>query len=142
MKEVSAGGVVFYQGETTEFLMILDHCHKWTFPKGKVEKGETYQEAAIREIREETGIDGNIIKSLDKVYYEYYHPIHGKVEKEVYYFLVEAKNYHLKVQESEINRAKWVSLQEAWETQKTSGYDNNLSIMKQALKELGYQNFK
>ncbi|TCS83739.1 NUDIX hydrolase [Tepidibacillus fermentans] len=142
MKEVSAGGVVFFRGETTQLLMIVDRCHKWTLPKGKVEKGESYSETAIREIQEETGIEGEIVKPLEKVYYEYYHPVHGKVEKEVYYYLVEAKNYLLKVQESEINQAKWLSLEEAWEKQKNSGYDNNLSIMKQALRELGYENLQ
>ncbi|WP_339063747.1 NUDIX domain-containing protein [Tepidibacillus marianensis] len=141
MKEVSAGGVVYYRGDTTQLLMIVDRCHKWTLPKGKIEKGETYSETAIREVWEETGIDGKIVKPLDKVYYEYYHPVHGRVEKEVHYYLIEATNYQLKVQESEINEAEWISLDEAWKKQTSAGYDNNLIIMKQALKELGYQDF-
>jgi len=141
MKEVSAGGVVFYRGETIQLLMIVDRCHKWTLPKGKIEDGETYSETAIREVWEETGINGRIVKALDKVYYEYYHPVHGKVEKEVHYYLIEAENNQLKIQESEINEAEWMSLEEAWKRQTSAGYENNLMIMKKALKELEFQDF-
>ncbi|GBF10131.1 NUDIX domain-containing protein [Tepidibacillus infernus] len=142
MKEVSAGGVVFFEADHhIELLLIQDRCQRWTLPKGKQEEGETFAETALREIAEETGIEGTIVKPLDKVYYEYYHPSNGKIEKEVHYYLVKTTSKELKVQVSEINAAEWFSLEEAWERQKISGYDNNLLVIKMALEELGFNQF-
>ncbi len=142
MKEISAGGVVYVKdNNTTRILLILDRCQKWTLPKGKIEDGETYSETALREIEEETGIKGRIIKPLDKVYYEYYHPTNEKIEKEVHYYLVEADSTSIHVQVSEINSAEWFTLEDAWQKQQTAGYENNLKVMKQSLKELGLIKF-
>ncbi|OEF96945.1 NTP pyrophosphohydrolase [Vulcanibacillus modesticaldus] len=142
MKEVSAGGVVYYQeNDEIKVLMIEDIYHKWTLPKGKREEGETYKQTAIREILEETGIKGEVVKPLDKVYYEYYHSSFDKVEKEVHYYLVKALSNQIKVQTSEISSARWLSLEDAWEKQKTSGYENNLFVLKKALQELGFNKF-
>ena len=140
MKEISAGGVVYYQeGDQALVLMIEDKCHRWTLPKGKIEDGETYAETAIREVEEETGIIGKVIKPLEKVYYEYYHPVHNKIEKDVYFYLIEASTKKVSVQLEEINAAEWLSLHDAWERQVKFGYDNNHELMKAALKFLGYE---
>lgn len=139
MKEISAGGVVYnIENGLIKILMIEDRCNKWTLPKGKNEDGETYEETAIREILEETGINGKIIKFLDKVKYEYYHPSANKIEKEVYFYLVEAYSEQIQVQFSEINSAHWLTLEEAWHKQRTYGYDNNLNVIKQALKNFEF----
>jgi len=140
LKEISAGGVVYnIENGLIKILMIEDRCSKWTLPKGKNELGETYEETAIREILEETGIRGKIIKFLDKVKYEYYHPTINKIEKEVYFYLVEAYSDQIQVQLSEINSAYWLTLEEAWDKQKTYGYDNNLNVIKQALESFGFK---
>lgn len=140
MKEISAGGVVYFKDdEGIKILMIEDKSNRWTLPKGKNEEGETYKETAIREIREETGIIGEIVTSLDNVYYEYYHPIYNKVEKEVYFYLVKATSKEINVQLSEINSAQWLNLDEAWHNQLHYGYDNNHNVIKKALEELGFK---
>ncbi len=55
--EVSAGGLVYkYTPEGLYFAMLRDSFGKWTFPKGHVRKGETYDAAAAREIGEEMGV--------------------------------------------------------------------------------------
>ena len=73
-----------------KFLLIEDRYSRWTLPKGKREKGETNEETALREIREETGVSGRILRPLTTVHYRYFHPDFGDVEKEVHYYLVEA----------------------------------------------------
>lgn len=140
LKEVSAGGVVYYEeNNQLSILLIEDRSHKLTLPKGKSEEGETIEETALREIKEETGIEGEIIKPLDKVYYEYYHPIYNKVEKEVHFYLVKALTNEISVQLSEINSAAWYSLEDTWRKQQDLGYENNLNILKMALVELGFK---
>lgn len=63
LEEISAGGVVFRKiGNKTEFL-IGKHSgyHKWVLPKGLVEKGESREEAAVREVEEEVGVNARIV---------------------------------------------------------------------------------
>lgn len=137
MKEISAGGIIFFEdnkNKNIEVLMIEDKCHKWTFPKGKVEEGETYQQTALREILEETGINGKVVKPLDKVSYCYSHSLNDRVEKEVYFYLVKTISQDVTVQKSEINSAKWFGLKEIQQMQKDYGYDNNLEVLKKLLK--------
>ena len=61
--------------------MIEDRYHRVTIPKGKQEKGETLAETALREIEEETGIQGEIVKPLSTVHYTYTDPERGQLIK-------------------------------------------------------------
>jgi len=109
LREFSAGGVVFRRVKgQIEIALILDPYDKWTFPKGRIEKGEKPEIAAAREVGEEIGVlNLKPVKLVDKIDYWYkrdkitYH-------KFVYFFLLEAKeNTILKAQEEEIKDAKW-----------------------------------
>jgi ADP-ribose pyrophosphatase len=57
--ERSAGGVVYYDagGDGPVYLLMSNRKGYWEFPKGHVDQGETEEEAAIREVREETGLN-------------------------------------------------------------------------------------
>ncbi|SMO50470.1 NUDIX hydrolase [Melghirimyces algeriensis] len=133
MKEVSAGGVVYRREKGSySILLIEDRYSRWTLPKGKQEQGETLEETALREIEEETGIQGIIKQPLERITYQYFHPDYGDVTKEVYYFLVEAKQGQATPQLSEISRVAWLSPEEAWNKQEHEGYDNNHSVMLKA----------
>ncbi len=133
VKEISAGGVVYRkQGEQLELLIIEDRYMKISLPKGKQEPGETMEETALREVKEETGIDGRIIEPLEVIYYQYYHPQLGPINKEVHYFLVEAISGDLVPQIEEINKVNWMSPEEAWTVQMSIGYENNHSVIDKA----------
>lgn len=141
MREISAGGVVYrMQGEQPLLLMIVDRYGKVTLAKGKQEPGETIEETALREIREETGIQGRLIEHLETVGYTYAHPVSGeRVEKEVHYYLVEAYTVEIAVQVEEINGVQWCTAAEAWQMQRENGYANNESVLRKALAKLGIE---
>lgn len=137
MKEISAGGVVFRrEGTTIQILLIQDHYSCWTLPKGKREPGETDEETALREIKEETGVEGRIQSFLETVQYQYFHSTYGDIDKTVHYYLVEACSDQVTPQLSEIDQVKWFSPDQAWKKQNSQGYDNNRSVMQKAFREL------
>jgi len=136
--EISAGGVVYMkEQEDLRIQLILDRYGKISLPKGKMEPGETIEETALREIEEETGILGEIVFPVDIIAYTYQNPIYGEVNKEVHYYLVEAKGGHLKPQVEEINEVSWYDSKVAWSRQLKSGYRNNDAILRKALLLLG-----
>src|SRR4051794_35576124 len=114
-KEISAGGLVYRWREgILEVQMIQDRYGKITLPKGKMESGETIEQTALREILEETGIEGQIIKFITQIGYQFSMPDAGTIDKEVHYFLVEAVGGVQQVQIEEIRGVEWLSPQEAW----------------------------
>ncbi|MGC5328454.1 NUDIX hydrolase [Brevibacillus sp. SYSU BS000544] len=135
MIEISAGGVVYRQEkDQLYFLLIEDRYGKMTLAKGKLEPGETLEEAAIREILEETSVHGKLISPIETVYYMYNHPVTGeKVNKEVHYYLIEAMTEGLTAQIEEIRAVHWFKPLEAWKLQLKKGYKNNESVLKKAL---------
>lgn len=140
LKEISAGGVVyrFHEG-SLQVQLIQDRYGKITLPKGKMEPGETVEQTALREIAEETGIEGKIIKPLETIRYQYNLPHAGPVHKEVHYYLVVAVGGKLQAQVEEIRGVEWLDPHEAWEQHSQSGYANNNSVLEKALQYLGYE---
>ncbi len=139
MKEISAGGVVFRKiGNDVQVQMIQDRYGKITLPKGKMEAGETIQQTALREILEETGITGTIVRPLETITYQFAMN-GGVIDKEVHYFLVEATGGTLQAQVEEIRGVEWLHPLEAWHQQTHSGYGNNDSVLQKALNALGYE---
>ncbi|MCY7477222.1 NUDIX hydrolase [Paenibacillus larvae] len=140
MKEISAGGVVFtHTGDGLRIQMIQDRFGKMTLAKGKREAGETIRQTAVREIREETGIQVRLVEPLQVVTYEYILPSKITVNKEVHYFLAEAEKGILKAQIEEIGSVSWLTPQVAWSKQLEAGYDNNDAVMRLALNKLGIE---
>lgn len=138
--EISAGGVVYRcEGDRLMVQLITDRYGKISLPKGKMEPGETVEQTALREIEEETGIKGEIVAPVDIIKYKYIHPVHGEVDKEVHYYLVEAKSGTLRPQVEEISGVSWYDPKEAWSRQEQGGYDNNDVIVRKALARLGIQ---
>ena len=138
MKEISAGGVVYRRADgRIEIQLIRDRFGKMTLPKGKMEPGETFEQTALREIEEETGIRGRIEAKIDRVEYRYIGKDNETVEKEVHYYLVEAVSGSLRAQEEEIGGVSWHSPEEAWRLQREEGYGNNDRVLAGAFRLLG-----
>ncbi|WP_276356000.1 NUDIX hydrolase [Cohnella caldifontis] len=138
MKEVAAGGVVYRKKDgAVEIQLIEDRFGKITLAKGRMEAGETTEQTALREIAEETGIEGRIVEPLALIRYTYESADRGAIDKEVHYYLVEADGGSLKAQVEEISGVAWHPPLEAWRLQLASGYDNNREVLAKALAALG-----
>lgn len=133
--ERSAGGVVFRpEGETPSILMVLDRFGRWSFPKGHVEPGESDEEAALREIEEETGVSGRVVGDLAVTRHRFLAADREEVEKEVHYFLVEATGGEARPLEGETRRVGWFRPEEC---ARLDQYPNNRRVLEAALEALG-----
>lgn len=117
VSEHSAGGIVFRQkdkGRSIEWL-ICKHSgyHKWVLPKGIIEEGESPEDAALREVSEETGIKAKIIgKVMPEVTYKY--TKNGiLVDKKVEFFLMEYASGDIKDHCWEMEEVRWATDEEA-----------------------------
>ncbi|NCB92151.1 MAG: NUDIX hydrolase [Clostridia bacterium] len=101
IEAISCGGVVIYRGKVlTLYKSYKNKYEGWVLPKGTVEEGETYQQTALREVREESGVHASIIKYIGKSQYSFSVP-EDTVEKDVHWFLMMANNYSSKPQREE-----------------------------------------
>lgn len=110
----SAGGIVYRVTlHRTEVAMISTHGGKrWGLPKGHIRRGETAEMAAVREIAEETGLNGVVVQHLTTI--EYWFRINvTRIHKYVDIFLVRYTNGDITPQQSEVDDACWISIEEA-----------------------------
>ena len=116
--EVSAGGLVI-DSTGTQGLLIgrIDHKDStgkrilWSLPKGHIEEGETPEQAAIREVAEETGITSSITKSLGVI--DFWFMAGGKrIHKTVHHFLFTEVSGKLTPQVTEVDEVSWFPLAE------------------------------
>lgn len=119
-REFSAGGIVLRQAQdkSWEVLLIKNAAMRdpkkayWGFPKGHINIGEKSEEAAAREIKEETGIEVEIVKKLGDSRYVF--SKNGeKVFKVVVYFQLKYISGEIKPQDLEVLEVKWVDKEEA-----------------------------
>ena len=110
--EKSAGAVVFHPGKPSEFLLI--YSTYWEFPKGRVDANESERDAAIREVREETGLELQLVEGFrEEVNYFYRQRYTGLlVKKQVVYFLGQAKTQTVKLS-WEHHQSQWLAFDAA-----------------------------
>lgn len=119
IEEVSAGGIVVDITTDTPRVAVIARLNRagridWCLPKGHLENGETPEEAAIREIEEETGITGRVVGTLGQI--DYWFSVDGRrVHKTVHHYLLEAIGGQLTVEgdpDAEAIDVEWVSIDE------------------------------
>ncbi len=138
-REMSAGGVVFRRTPAgSEFLLIRANG-RWAFPKGNIEKGETPEAAALREIAEESGLPPaglRTVRALPPI--EYAFQWQGRlVFKTVHNFLLEARGHApLRPQLSEIEEARWFSPEAA---RRTLSFENSRETLDAAIAAVAEQ---
>lgn len=114
--ETSAGGMVVRTVNGVHSCALIGRLDRrgrlrWSLPKGHVEAGETTEQAAVREVAEETGIAGRITARLGTVDFTF--TVEGRrVHKRVHHFLMEAIGGELSDDDVEVTEVAWVPLAE------------------------------
>jgi N utilization substance protein B len=136
------GGAVVYAKEDGDIYIALVHdvFGHWTLPKGGIEKGETDEEGTIREIKEEIGLDVEVLDKLGDNEYVANHPEKGKHRKHVIYFLAKSDRKELHLGDSGgLDDARWFKLTEILDL---NFYDDILPIVTNAVKKLAEEDIK
>ena len=124
--EKSCGAIIFNEDKV---LVVKQTCGFYGFPKGHVEIGETEKETAIREVKEETGLDIKIIS--DKRYTQSY-IVKENVHKDVVFFIAKLENNNEKRQVEEIEEILWIDINEV---ENILTYDSLKELWKEAKKD-------
>ncbi len=83
----------------------------WSLPKGHIEDGETVEQTAVREVKEETGISARVLQPLGTIDY-WFVAQQRRVHKTVHHFLLEATGGELSDEDVEVTEVAWVPLAE------------------------------
>lgn len=101
IEAVSCGGVVIHKGKV--LLLYKNQNGKyigWVLPKGTIEKGESYKQTALREVKEETGSSAKIVKYVGKTQYTF-RVADDVINKTVHWYLMVADSFYCKPQSEE-----------------------------------------
>ncbi|MFF0144407.1 ADP-ribose pyrophosphatase YjhB (NUDIX family) [Amycolatopsis sulphurea] len=112
--ETSAGGLVLdHEREHAVLIGRLDRHGRllWSLPKGHIEDGETVEQTAVREVKEETGISARVLRPLGTIDY-WFVAQQRRVHKTVHHFLLEATGGELSDEDVEVTEVAWVPVAE------------------------------
>ncbi len=129
--EHSAGGAVISlrDGVPHVALIATRGRTRWGLPKGAVSEGETSEQAALREVLEETGITAEIIRTLDTIEY-FFRAGDTLIRKRVDFYLMRFIEGDLKPQLSEVDDVEWVELKSALQR---ASFDSERELLEVAL---------
>jgi len=114
VEETSAGGLVVDRGRPEwHAALIARHDRRgrlvWSLPKGHIEAGETAEDAALREVEEETGIKGQVLAPLGVIDF-WFIAENRRIHKTVHHFLMEARGGELSDADPEVVEVAWFPL--------------------------------
>ena len=120
MDQVSAGGVAFRWRDSEPEMAIVSVKPKmrWQLPKGIVDPGETPEVTAVREVREEAGIETDLLALIETIEYWYRAVKYGKpvrYHKFVHFYLLEYRSGDVSDHDHEVEEARWVGFDKAIE---------------------------
>ncbi|MGQ0625320.1 MAG: NUDIX hydrolase [Sporichthyaceae bacterium] len=116
VSEVSAGGLVVERESGVARAALIGRVDRrgrmlWSLPKGHLEAGETMEDAAVREVEEETGIRGRVVSKLGVIDF-WFVAGESRVHKTVHHYLLEARSGELSDADIEVDEVAWVPVSE------------------------------
>lgn len=132
--EVSAGGVAYRRQDGVLYVALISVGDegRWQLPKGRVDSGESTAAAAVREVREEAGVDGDPVSLIDKIQYWFYSKSGNdrkRIHKYVYFYLLEYRTGDVSDHDWEVNEARWVAISDA---QTMLAFDSEKKVVEKA----------
>jgi bis(5'-nucleosidyl)-tetraphosphatase len=131
LSEKSAGAIVFNPAKPIEYLLLLSNY--WGFPKGIIEEGEDERSAAVREVREETGLEVALLEGFREVDDYWYRRQGERVHKQAIFFLGQANSREAKIS-WEHEEMAWMTYEQAMEKLKFAGLRDLLTQANDFLK--------
>jgi ADP-ribose pyrophosphatase YjhB (NUDIX family) len=134
-QQVSSGGAIYrHQEDRCEVALILRSTRSgkkvWSLPKGVLQESESLEEAARREVREETGLEGKVNGKLGEIQYIFYSPEEqSKIRKTVHFYLIEYLRGSTADHDFEVEEARWFPIERALEV---LAYENEREIVRRA----------
>jgi len=135
VRDVSAGGVVYIynNGQLKVARMSKLSPRRWGLPKGGLRRGETLEQAAVREVTEETGLQARLVCALGEI--EYWFRWAGRRHfKTVHFYLMEAIDGDVSQHDHEYDVVEWFSLEDA---HRDMTYPSEAGILDRAVAALG-----
>lgn len=134
VREISSGGIVYRRHRGVTEVALIRVRDRWCLPKGKVEEGEGVQETALREVREETGLEGKVVAKLGDITYWYTNKTKEgetvRIFKRVYFHLIRCLKGDVRRHDEEVEEACWLPIEKA--IQKLS-YPTEREMMRKAV---------
>ena len=132
--QVSAGGVAFRRQEDQIDIALISvgENQRWQLPKGLIQPDESPEVAAVREVREEAGIETEVVELLDKIEYWYVSQQRGqrvRFHKYVYFYLLRYQAGDVADHDWEVNEARWVEIEKA---QDMLAFESEKKVVRQA----------
>ena len=118
-EQISSGGVAFRATDNSDFeiaIVSVNPSRRWQLPKGLIDAGETPEIAALREVREEAGIETELLDKIETIEYWYVGDLQGervRFHKFVHFFLLKYVAGDVANHDYEIAEARWTKSEEA-----------------------------
>jgi 8-oxo-dGTP pyrophosphatase MutT (NUDIX family) len=137
--QTSAGGVAYRRGSGGIEIAIVHMLPdlRWQLPKGIIDPGETPEIAALREVREEAGIECKVLEPIERIEYWFTVDRDGvrtRIHKFVHFFLMEYISGDVEDHDHEVAEARWVS---PTTSREMLAFASERGVTEKALKILG-----
>lgn len=118
VEQISAGGAAFRSTDSgyETAIVAVRPSGRWQLPKGLVDAGESDEQAAVREVREEAGVECEIIEKIETVEYWYFGDQRGervRFHKSVHFYLMKYLSGDTANHDREVSEARWVRIDDA-----------------------------